>query len=593
MSSDEDEGNNMSSSDDEAEEEMTLLARIEQAELLLQQLKINITAAGDNKAAAASTLFTKGEQLKHKVVELIDEIAPQEANDVFNELAFILNVEDDIDREDRTVFWITFHDKLKSLGSTTIEFRRSCLHTRLDLNNGDNIFHLICKMDPPVEVVKTLMDIIPLEERLGGFNNLACTLGNKGYPLHMVLEYGGSLDLVKLLIKIDSDNNALYMEDKQGRSMTNMSHSVIFTLVQSQNRSRHPPQVFSAILRYLVLTISDFDKSPLVKLADGDHSSLSNFWAGLQLGMVHGGQEHPLDNDDFTFLLKATCYHYLQLQDGGNDKGDKGNNQRARDIDSISLSKAFTICLPGLMSLDCCNDLKGQTYSKGKIEELLSADSKFLEEKNSDEDYPIHRMIMNHSYFFMAPVKAEDQEGYCHSLIKIILGAVPRCARQLDKDGRLPLHLASDPTTLHVLKRNSRYELVRNIWKAYPEAASVIDNLTGLPSFALAARDSNEGKELDFKEMCDRVTENREIDESITSSFFLLRQYPEILSEYDVSNSNPGITLNQIIKGGSGIESDDKSNAKRQKSSGHGINLSIGMSYERYCQLKEDLSDSG
>ena len=81
MSSEEDEGNNMSSSDDEEEEEVTLLARIEQAELLLQQLKINITAAGDNKAAAVSTLFTKGEQLKDQVVELIDEIAPQEAND--------------------------------------------------------------------------------------------------------------------------------------------------------------------------------------------------------------------------------------------------------------------------------------------------------------------------------------------------------------------------------------------------------------------------------------------------------------------------------------------------------------------------------
>jgi len=308
--------------------------------------------------------------------------------------------------------------------------------------------------------------------------------------------------------------------------------------------------------------------------------------------MVHGGQEHPLDNDDFTFLLKATCYHYLQLQEGVNDEGDRGYNQRARDIGSISLSKAFTIFLPGLIYYMDPTD--GQTYSKGKIEELLSADSKFLEEKNSDEDYPIHRMIMNHSYFFMAPVKAEDRERFCHNLIEIILRAVPECARQLDKDGRLPLQIASDPTTLHVLKRNSRYELVRNIWKAYPEAASVIDPLTSLPSFALAARDSNEGKELDFKEMCDRVTENREIDESITSSFFLLRQYPEILSEYDVSNSNPGITLNQIIKGGSGIESDDKSNsnAKRQKSSGHGINLSIGMSYERYCQLKEDLSDS-
>jgi hypothetical protein len=64
---------------------------------------------------------------------------------------------------------------------------------------------------------------------------------------------------------------------------------------------------------------------------------------------------------------------------------------------------------------------------------------------------------------------------------------------------RLPLHLASDPTALHVLKKNTRYELVYDIWKAYPEAASVVDPLTGLPPFAMAARDPDEGKEFDFK----------------------------------------------------------------------------------------------
>jgi hypothetical protein len=84
-------------------------------------------------------------------------------------------------------------------------------------------------MDPPVEVVKTLIDIIPLEESSRGYNNLACTLGKEGYPLHMVVEYGGSLDLVKLLIEIDSDKNALHMKDtvtSLGLSST-VTHSVI------------------------------------------------------------------------------------------------------------------------------------------------------------------------------------------------------------------------------------------------------------------------------------------------------------------------------------------------------------------------------
>ena len=104
------------------------------------------------------------------------------------------------------------------------------------------------------------------------------------------------------------------------------------------------------------------------------------------------------------------------------------------------------------------------------------------------------RMIMNHSYFFMKTVRAEEREGLCHYLIGVILGAVPQCSHQLDKDGRLPLHLASDPTTLQVLEKNTRYELVYDIWKAYPEAASVTDPLTGLPPFAMAAR--QEGKRM-------------------------------------------------------------------------------------------------
>ena len=86
----------------------------------------------------------------------------------------------------------------------------------------------------------------------------------------------------------------------------------------------------------------------------------------------------------------------------------------------------------------------------------------------------------------METVRAEKREGLCHYLIGVILGAVPQCSHQLDKDGRLPLNLASDPTTLQVLEKNTRYELVYDIWKAYPEAASVVDPLTSLPPFALA-----------------------------------------------------------------------------------------------------------
>ena len=571
-------------SDDE-DGEINLIDQIEHAELLLKNLKSNIIAAGSNRAAVASSLFTDGALLSEHIEELSYYRARSEAVAVFDELISFLDNDGDESSTRDDVFWITFHDMLKNIERTTCRmFRETCLWGRL--NNGWTIFHKICTLSPPAEVVQTLIDITPPEtETETPFNSLACTPSSrdsKEYPLHIVAKHGGSLDLVRVLVDIDTARHAICMEG---------GTSAIHILIA--NKENHAPQVFSDILRHLILTISDFHDNQSVLLQSAPVSRLWN-----QLELLNVPIADILNNNDFIFLIKATCYHYLSLKgeaeskkdllslvdtlftaadkdtmtvgdinrsvathygwakvdkknkiqikkgltylmqgsvsvekglegdegEGAKKKGGSSYTQRAEAIENISLSQAFTICCLCFNSSDYERELKG----------LLLVDSKFLEEKNEKGEYPIHGMIKD-TYFFKGEVNYN-----CHSLIEVILNAVPQCAKQTDGNGRLPLHIVSDPETLTVSPYNGRgrIDLVHTIWKAYPDAVGVADKMTGLPPFLLAARGPHE--KLSLAKRLGRICHFN--DDSLSSSFFLLKQYPEIIADYSVEGSEEKVT---------------------------------------------------
>ena len=498
-------------SDDE-DGEINLIDQIEHAELLLKNLKSNIIAAGSNRAAVASSLFTDGALLSEHIEELSYYRARSEAVAVFDELISFLDNDGDESSTRDDVFWITFHDMLKNIERTTCRmFRETCLWGRL--NNGWTIFHKICTLSPPAEVVQTLIDITPPEtETETPFNSLACTPSSrdsKEYPLHIVAKHGGSLELVKVLVDIDTPRHAIHMEG---------GTSAIHILIE--NRLNHQPQVFSDILRHLILTISDFNYNKSVLLQSAPVSRLWN-----QLELLNVPIADILNNNDFIFLIKATCYHYLSRK--GETVGGLSYTQRAEAIDNISLSQAFTIC---------CLCFKPSDY-KHELKRLLLVDSKFLEEKNDMGEYPIHRMIKDETYFFNGEMNRTH-----HSLIGAILNAVPKCAKQTDGNGRLPLHIVSDPETLTVSVRcfndYRRIDLVHDIFKAYPDAVGVADKMTGLPPFLLAARGPHE--KLSLAKRLGRICHFN--DDSLSSSFFLLKQYPEIIADYSVEGSEEKVT---------------------------------------------------
>ena len=246
-------------------------------------------------------------------------------------------------------------------------------------------------------------------------------------------------------------------------------------------------------------------------------------------------------NRDFTFLLKATCYHYKMSKTPR--KGvvrDNDIDKVCQEIEDISLTEAFLVCAP---------DFSEKIISKMPLKQPATH---FLLKKDSSGQYPIHQLILSMDYknpsYFMDTLTTDWKRGVLHDVaMQLILKHVPQCAQQYNDEGLLPLHIAADPQRL-VLDENKRLNLVSMIWKAYPDAADKVDKNTGLPPFALAARGKDESGTVEADEKCkyktdgdffehlgkmlDRLEAGKKV--TLSSSFFLLRQHPEILSEYNI-----------------------------------------------------------
>ena len=103
-------------------------------------------------------------------------------------------------------------------------------------------------------------------------------------------------------------------------------------------------------------------------------------------------------------------------------------------------------------------------------------------------------------------------------MIETILNIAPQCAEQKDHDGCLPLHLAADSVRVPIQDKQWRLSLVQTIWEAYPDAANDIDEETKLPAFALPSRLEDDRNIPEY------------FDDGTSSTFFLLRQRPEMLA---------------------------------------------------------------
>ncbi|KAL9185012.1 hypothetical protein ACHAXT_002789 [Thalassiosira profunda] len=488
------------------DKKLSILEVIEHAEYCLNQLKNDVLFAGEDASLSASAILTTdghGKRLS-TAVAVLQTMAKQQAGEAWEELYAFL---DNHQRWPKIMFWSHFHTKLKTLGKTGVDFRKDCLFRRLE-SNDCTLFHEVCKLKPPVKVVQTMIDITPIQSEdrflcVTQYNHLGQGGGTE-YPLHAVLRHGGSLDLVKLLVSADKEGDTL-----SGRN------SVYHAL--AANKEKHPLKAFSEILRYLVLLIKakDFYFSPLLKENDDDKTPLGLLAESLKEEGLSNTE--ILQHKDFAFLLKATCYHYRNSRSREEGDGDPENIRSG--IEAIPLDRAFLVCCP-------CFDAE---FAAAVLEKMASADKAFLLDKDaSDNDrYPLHHILESRPAYSVMVGTNNFGTGFKLFIVETILRLAPEAAQQWNKKGRLPLHIAADAEVGASMLADQRLSLVNTIWKAYPEAVGLMDKELSLPPFALPTRaemDSHRRPYVSDDDYEDEYT-------AFSSTYFLLRQQPEMLAE--------------------------------------------------------------
>ena len=498
----------------------SLMEQIEHLEVLVHNMK-NIAFGTGNDAHVASTILAKEQEISN-YLDSMKHSAEKEGTAIWQELVSLLKNEDDLPTE---TAWIKFIDSLTELEGTSVQLRKCIFHNYVnDERQKQTLLHEVCSKNPPAIVVKILLDLIP-PSPLNNYNHLALDIDNK-YPLHRIVENGGSIDVIKLLINADHKRTTLKMiEDKE---------SVYHTLIAKKDV--YEPDTFSEILRYLsCMGVYNMRDSGLLHRA-ATHENKTPLLLLVQSLMNKDGMtgQEIWQNRDFTFLLKATCYHYKMSKT--QRKGvvrDSDVDRICHDIEEISLSEAFLICAP------CFSE---KVVSK-MLNELLATDCQFLLKKDSQGQYPFHRLILSRDYahpsYFMDTINTDLKDDLHDLTMELILKHAPQCAQQYNNEGLLPLHIAADPQRF-VLDESNRINLVSMIWKAYPDADDKVDKNTGLPPFALAARGKDEFGKVEAKKKSkynkegDLIEHFDRFEAANDCSFFLLRQHPEILSGYIV-----------------------------------------------------------
>lgn len=491
----------------------------EAAEMLQRRM------SSSNEALAASTCLEDRKgcyddlAFLKKCVDALEKRSRYQASKTWTELVDFL---DNHATWPRQMFWSHFEKKLKAVGEASVEFRETCFHRSFE-DDGCTIFHLVCKLNPPVEVVQTLIDVIPLGKGkyCSQYNHLSRTYMSDNdctYPLHVVMKHGGSLDLVKLLVEADEEKKTLETFDSSDRKINTLLHVLI------SNRANHKPQTFSAILHYLIPKL-DIPKSELHKVNESEDIPVVLLYDTLKKeGMT---LTEIFDNTDFKFLLQATCYHENCRYDSKKQDMSEEFDDRCRDIERIAIDYAFLIC-------SCC--FVEETVIE-VLEYLFSRDKSFLLNKDMHGIYPIMGMIedgFDSKYcvdLYMARSTDPRYDDFKCFIVSEILRLAPECARQT-KQGLFPLHIVADRQRLHYKSDRSRLELLHSIWKADPDVASIMDKELNLPPFALPERYVKGS----YKNIEEDPDDWRSVSESrtytgLSSTYFLLRQQPEMIAE--------------------------------------------------------------
>ena len=281
------------------------------------------------------------------------------------------------------------------------------------------LIHEICKLNPPVHVIKTLLDMTPDNDGYNDpsrYDHLACDRSYEN-PLHKVVRAGGSIELVKLLVNADVDKKSIK------RSKEGAKSSVYHVLTAKASKAKYQPNGYSQVLKYLVLAdTNDTLDSPLLYDTKPDKKSpIARLYHSLQ---SEGLSDFDiLQNEDFVFLIKATCHSFLLRK---KEINIPAVDCKLSEINRITLLQACLVC---------------STYFHkevvGKIMECFFSDGGIYWKTENEYSYPVHKLVLTNDWEFFINTLTNPHYAYCHKqfMIETILNIAPQCAEQKDHDG--------------------------------------------------------------------------------------------------------------------------------------------------------------
>ena len=515
----------MSDSESESSEPFSVLDSIEAMEDELSQMKTSILEGNRTTLEYAVLCEKSCRQIQSALSEIQQKISGI-GSDYYDDLRCSLISQALYPRDD---FWQKFEHKLNEIGDD-VECRKKALQFS-DERGMRVLIHHVCALNPPISTLELLIEktTFPEKRPLSCKYNHYSQTSDGEYPLHILLQNGGSFETVKFLVEKDTSKKTLQCPEWSGRI------SLVGALVSNRD-SYDDFAEYMKILQYIVKQSEDanrFSKSLVYQNRTDDHESYPINLCWEKYKEDGFSDSEIMEKEDIQYLLKAMCY-YSKVR-GWGSKATKSS----RNIDDISLLEAF------LRSFICFQNsvLKDDIFPK-----LLCSDGEYrdcrdyLFSKDSDGKYAIFKLLSYKDYSLIPSYTLKESKliGRVIGVIRVLLHFAPDVAKIEDDEGFLPLHIVSDALLFQHFNRNQRWRLAKMFVEANPDAVSTIDGRTGLLPFMLAMRDYRPREkterpsrygfpEINPEDYSDDDSEDGRIFTSLTASYLMLRQCPDVI----------------------------------------------------------------
>ncbi|KAL7485610.1 hypothetical protein ACHAW6_011208 [Cyclotella cf. meneghiniana] len=463
--------------------------------------------------------------------------------------------------------WNTFRDKFTKLSfpqdiKHSAQICTAIVESRNRHTTHRTILHAVCDVhcgQPPADVIALIASSCP--------KSLFTPDSDQRLPLHIAILRGAGIETIRALIEsvpreIEqySKQNMLLCQDSTGST----------PLLLAAKRSASVPN--DDVIKYLVN--QDAAGSSLITSANTrkkkQHKPVSvplKYVSARETLYVDGGLESP--QDLLRFMIVKT--YRAKLGDVMDDYYHFGRDYYANgenDDNKVCLLQAAILCYDlfgssklasSILSLIIRNAIlqSQHTFSNhgdfagnstlhiaclsgiNKYDQVLRLGQRHTSYGINSEDCTLMEYLIKASTgsftIFISRNDAGDIPLHCAIRtgkdcihIQQLIGALEQSVMIFTKNGELPIHLA--------IKTGSTREIIMVLWKAYPDAALIKDESTGMYLFQLVALSSQGTRHRDHlfvrckKQNLEKVADRTKDLEQLSLSYFFLRERPEVIA---------------------------------------------------------------